>query len=80
MSGVSRSRHPTRKRPRNKPRLEPSGAYLTQPEVAAELRISISTLRRRMRAHKAPKHVKVGRKLLWRRETIDDWMKRGERQ
>jgi predicted DNA-binding transcriptional regulator AlpA len=50
-----------------------SGIYLTQSEVAALLRISPRTLERHRLAGTGPAYVKLGRRVVYSRDTIEAW-------
>ena len=47
--------------------------YLTQREVAAHLRLSEGTLERHRVAGTGPAFVKLGRRVVYRREDIERW-------
>jgi excisionase family DNA binding protein len=48
-------------------------AYLTQSEVATLLRLSPRTLERHRLAGTGPAYMKLGRRVVYRRENVDAW-------
>jgi predicted DNA-binding transcriptional regulator AlpA len=48
-------------------------AYLTQREVAAHLRLSERTLERHRVSGTGPRFVKLGRRIVYRRDDVEDW-------
>ena len=53
--------------------------YLTATECAVELRISPRTLERWHRLREAPPRVVLGRRILYHRETVRQWIRSRER-
>lgn len=51
---------------------------LTEADVAATLRISVRTLRRWHSLRKGPPRVKIGRKIHYRRNTVQRWIESSE--
>jgi predicted DNA-binding transcriptional regulator AlpA len=51
----------------------PSGTYLIQDEVAAVLRLSPRTLERHRLAGTGPAYVKLGRRVLYKQESVEAW-------
>ena len=47
--------------------------YLTQEEAAAYIRLSPRTLERHRVAGTGPRFIKAGRRVLYRRDALDDW-------
>ena len=50
-----------------------SGAYLTQEEVAAVLRLSPRTLERHRLAGTGPAYVKLGRRVIYKQASVEAW-------
>jgi predicted DNA-binding transcriptional regulator AlpA len=50
--------------------------YLTQLEVAALLRLSPRTLERHRVSGTGPAYTKLGRRVVYRRDEVDDWAAR----
>jgi excisionase family DNA binding protein len=55
-----------------------SAELLTEQETAALLRCSVPTLRRWRRLGTGPAFIKSGRKVLYRRTTLDAWLSERE--
>ncbi len=53
--------------------------YLTEAECADELDVCPRTLERWRRLREAPPHVVLGRRILYRRETVREWIRSRER-
>ena len=53
---------------------EPDSPYLDTTEAAAYLRMSIRTLERFRLVGGGPRYAKAGRKVLYRRDWLDDWL------
>jgi predicted DNA-binding transcriptional regulator AlpA len=51
----------------------PGISYLTQQEVADHLRLSPRTLERHRLTGTGPKFVKIGRRVVYRRQDIEAW-------
>jgi predicted DNA-binding transcriptional regulator AlpA len=51
----------------------PTRVYLTQDEVAAVLRLSPRTLERHRLAGTGPAYVKLGRKVVYKRSSVEAW-------
>ena len=54
--------------------------YLTEDELAAELEISTRTLVRWRRLREAPPVTRVGRRILFRRSAVRDWLAARQRE
>ena len=54
----------------------PDWVYLTQLEVAALLRLSPRTLERHRVSGTGPAYTKLGRRVVYRRDEVDDWAAR----
>lgn len=52
--------------------------YMTPAECAAELGINARTLERWHRLHQAPPRTKIGKKVLYRREAVTEWLRERE--
>src|ERR1700733_5708337 len=52
--------------------------YLSLHELAAELRMSVKSALRHIRAGTFPPHVRLGRVFLFRREMVDVWLRSRE--
>ena len=52
--------------------------WMTRPELASELGLTIDTLARWASRRIGPPCVKAGRKVLYRRESVRDWLRRQE--
>jgi excisionase family DNA binding protein len=48
--------------------------YLTREEVAALLRVDPQTVSRWLRERKLPSPLRLGRQMLWRRETLEQFL------
>jgi excisionase family DNA binding protein len=55
------------------------GAWMTRVELAAELGVSIGTVSRWHTEGTGPPFVKVGKKILYRREAVQHWLVARER-
>ena len=53
-------------------------SYLTPANLAEEIGISIRTLQRWNLTRKSPRHFKVGKRVLYRREAVDLWFRENE--
>jgi len=53
--------------------------YLTTPELAAELNLAPITLLRWRYANEGPAFTKVGRRVLYRRAAVAEWLAKQER-
>jgi predicted DNA-binding transcriptional regulator AlpA len=51
----------------------PACGYLTQDEVAALLRLSPRTLERHRLAGTGPKYTKLGRRVVYKRSSVEAW-------
>jgi len=54
--------------------------WLTQGELAGELRISVDTLRRWTARRVGPPSMKLGMRVLYRREAVKDWLRAREKR
>ena len=52
--------------------------YMTTTECAAELGVDKRTLERWHRLREAPPRTKIGKKVLYRREAVADWLRSRE--
>lgn len=63
--------------PPTKARIDrPDDAIMTVGEVAAYLRMSIPSLHQTRRRHGGPAGIKIGSKLLFKREDVECWLAR----
>jgi len=53
--------------------------YVTEREMANFLRIELFSLRNRINAGSVPPHYKVGREKFFRRDEVDEWIRRHRR-
>lgn len=56
------------------------GDWFTQKGLAAELRVSIDTLRRWAAQRSGPPTTKVGARIFYRREAVIEWLRERERK
>lgn len=56
--------------------LRQSLGYISEPEAAGLIGITVATLRNRESAGLAPPHYKLGREKLFRIEEVDAWVRR----
>jgi len=56
----------------------PSDVFLTREELAALFRVDRQTISNWLRQNKLPQPLRLGRQLLWRRETLDQFLSRFE--
>ena len=54
--------------------------WLTQGELAAELRVSMDTLRRWAARRIGPPSIKLGSRVLYRRESVREWLRSREKK
>lgn len=54
--------------------------YMTQPELAKELRVSVDTLRRWDARRIGPARIKMGMRVLYRRDAVREWLQSLERK
>lgn len=54
--------------------------WLTQGDLAAELRISVDTLRRWAARRIGPPSIKLGARVLYRRESVREWLRSREKK
>lgn len=54
--------------------------WLTQGELASELRVSVDTIRRWSARRIGPPSIKLGARVLYRRETVKDWLRSREKK
>ncbi|HMT45484.1 MAG TPA: helix-turn-helix domain-containing protein [Novosphingobium sp.] len=54
--------------------------WLTQSELAAELRVSTDTLRRWQARRIGPPSIKLGMRVLYRRESVKEWLRSREKK
>ena len=52
--------------------------WISRPELANELGVCVETLRRWADARKGPAFVRAGRKILYRRSAVLDWLEEQE--
>jgi len=57
-----------------------SEGLLTEPEVAARLRVHVQTVRRWRKAGTGPPWSKVGRQIRYEAAAVDRWHRKGGRQ
>jgi len=48
--------------------------YLTEPQLAAQLHVSTMTLKRWRALREAPPIVRLGRRILYRRDAVEKWL------
>lgn len=54
--------------------------WLTQAELAAEMRVSVDTLRRWGARRIGPPSIKLGMRVLYRRESVREWLRSREKK
>lgn len=64
----------------NDARTEVLGEWLTQAELAKELRVSVDTLRRWAGRRSGPPSIKLGMRVLYRRESVREWLRSREKK
>jgi len=53
--------------------------YITEPQLARDLNVSVKTLANRRAAGTAPRFVKQGRCILYTPDAVREWLESGER-